>query len=124
LHFGGSKGGDDHHGVRIVGGDCDLTFIYGMDFPSGRGPVGRSGSIEKFASMDLGNYFPTLKPSESFQPWIRIAGEKVEIRGGSLLIRQAANGVATGEIEFRSPDGRQWSGEFALPFVGYPSGVY
>lgn len=120
LYFGERDGGDDHMAVRITGTDCDLIAIYGMDFPQGRGPVGRSGTIQTVHREDVQGFFPNANFEENLDPWIRLGGKPISLKRGWLLIQSAEGGMAKGELELGASNGGKWFGEFVLPFEGKP----
>lgn len=115
VHFGKNDPGQDHCAVRIAGADCDLTVIYGMDFPMGRGPIGRKGQIHALDDEEARRFFPSMADKQISHPWIRIRGRMEKVVRGSVLIAAVAGNIAQGELQLETASGEKWQGSFLLP---------
>lgn len=119
LYFGKNDPGEDHFAVRIAGADCDLTVIYGMDFPMGRGPIGRKGQVHALDDEEARRFFPSMADKQISHPWIRIRGRMEKVARGSVLIAVVAGNIAQGELQLETASGKRFEGDFSLP-IGSP----
>ena len=119
VYFGKNDQGEDHCAIRIAGADCDLTVIYGMDFPMGRGPIGRKGQIHALDDEEARRFFPSMADKQISHPWIRIRGRMEKVARGSVLIAVVAGNIAQGELQLETASGKRFEGDFSLP-IGSP----
>ena len=115
VYFGKNDPGQDHCAVRIAGADCDLSGIYGMDFPMGCGPIGRKGQVHALDDEEARRFFPSMAGKQISAPWIRIRGRMKKVVRGGVLIAAVAGNIARGELQLETASGEKWQGSFLLP---------